>query len=146
MKKVLIAFSAVVFAAGIANAQDATQTAPGAQTTAPVSKEQVAKDRVQKETASPQERAQKSAMRWKETLKLSEEQTAKVEGVIQSRIEAVEKVKADASMSEDAKKAAIEKIRAEKEAELKAILTPDQQKVFDAKKDEMEKRPEESKK
>ncbi|MGL5890577.1 MAG: hypothetical protein ACRC3B_11865 [Bacteroidia bacterium] len=78
------------------------------------------------ETQTPQERAHASALRMQKLLTLSDEQTVQTEAVLLSRIEAVDKVKADAALSPEAKEAAIQKIRNEKDAELQKIFTAEQ--------------------
>jgi periplasmic protein CpxP/Spy len=78
------------------------------------------------ETQTPQERAHTSALRMKKLLSLNDQQTVQTEAVILSRIEAVDKVKADATLTPEAKEVAIQKIRDEKDTELQKIFTAEQ--------------------
>jgi periplasmic protein CpxP/Spy len=88
------------------------------------------------ETQTPQERAHASALRMKKLLTLDDQQTVQTEAVILSRIEAVDKVKADATLTPEAKEAAIQKIRDEKDAELQKIFTAEQFKRYKELKDD----------
>ncbi|MCA6361955.1 MAG: hypothetical protein IM638_02895 [Bacteroidetes bacterium] len=92
------------------------------------------------ETQTPQERAHSSALRMKKVLELSDAQTTQVEAVILSRIEAIDRINADASLTPDAKETAIQKVRTDKDAELQKILTPQQYTRYQEMKAEREQR------
>ena len=92
------------------------------------------------ETQTPQERAHSSAMRMKKVLELNDAQTTQVEAVILSRIQAIDRINADASLTPEAKEAAIQKVRADKDAELQKILTPQQYTRYQEMKNEREQR------
>lgn len=92
------------------------------------------------ETQTPQERAHSSAMRMKKVLELSDAQTTQVEAVILSRINAIDRINADASLTPEAKEAAIQKVRTDKDAELQKILTPQQYTRYQEMKNEREQR------
>jgi periplasmic protein CpxP/Spy len=92
------------------------------------------------ETQTPQERAHGSAMRMKKVLELSDAQTTQVEAVILSRIEAIDRINADAALTPDAKETAIQKVRTDKDAELQKILTPQQFTRYQEMKTEREQR------
>lgn len=90
------------------------------------------------ETQTPQERAHSSAMRMKKVLELNDAQTTQVEAVILSRIQAIDRINADASLTPEAKEAAIQKVRTDKDAELQKILTPQQYTRYQEMKNERE--------
>lgn len=92
------------------------------------------------ETQTPQERAHSSAMRMKKVLELNDAQTTQVEAVILSRIQAIDRINADASLTPEAKEAAIQKVRTDKDAELQKILTPQQYTRYQEMKNEREQR------
>ncbi|MCU0435492.1 MAG: hypothetical protein MUC87_18685 [Bacteroidia bacterium] len=92
------------------------------------------------ETQTAQERAHNSALRMKKVLELSDAQTTQVEAVILSRIEAIDKINADAALGPEAKEAAIQKVRTEKDAELQKILTAAQYSRYQELKTEREQR------
>jgi periplasmic protein CpxP/Spy len=77
-----------------------------------------------------QERAHNQAIKLQKQLMLSDDQTARVEPVILARINEVDAIKADASKTDDQKRAATEQVRTAKDTELSAILTPDQYKKY----------------
>jgi hypothetical protein len=87
---------------------------------------QTAQTTTQSTEQTPQQKAHIQAMRMQKNLTLSAEQTTQVEAVLLAKIEAIDKVKNDASKTPDAKKAEIEKIKADKDQELSTILTPAQ--------------------
>lgn len=78
------------------------------------------------------ERAHTESIRWQKQLSLTAEQTTQVEAVIVARMEAIEAIKADATKTQEQKDAAIATVRAEKEAAIMALLTPDQQAQYTA--------------
>jgi Spy/CpxP family protein refolding chaperone len=102
MKRILFLF-ALIFSAGIANAQSSeTPVTPAA------------------------ERAHSSAMRMQKTLALTEEQRTQIEAIILQRINAIEVIKADASKTQEQKDTEIAQVRTQKEQEMLAVMTPDQ--------------------
>lgn len=86
----------------------------------------VAANAQQAATRPAQERAHAQALRLKKLVSLSDEQMVKVEAIFLARAEAVDAINADAAKSPEQKKADIQKVREEKETELKAVLTADQ--------------------
>jgi protein CpxP len=92
------------------------------------------------ETQSPQERAHSSALRMKKVLELSDAQTTQVEAVILSRIEAIDRINADATLTPEAKETAIQKVRTDKDAELQKVLTAQQYTRYQEMKSEREQR------
>lgn len=78
------------------------------------------------EQQTAQERAHTAALRMKKVLELTDAQTAQVETVLLSKIEAIDKLKADQNLTPEARQAAIQEVKAAKDVELQAILTADQ--------------------
>lgn len=94
-------------------------------------------------TVTPnEERAHSAALRYQKILALTEEQTTKVEGIILARIAAVDAVNADVNKTPEQKEADIAQIRKDKEAEIKAVFTPEQAAKYDQIKEDRKKRKE----
>lgn len=85
---------------------------------------------VQAQTAqtpvSPTERAHTSALRLQKQLGLTAEQTASAEAVILARNAEMDAVKADVNKTQEQKDSELAVIRANKEKDIQALLTPDQ--------------------
>lgn len=85
---------------------------------------------VQAQTAqtpvSSTERAHTSALRLQKQLGLTAEQTASAEAVILARNAEMDAVKADANKTQEQKDSELAVIRANKEKDIQALLTPDQ--------------------
>ena len=76
------------------------------------------------------EKAHSQSLSMQKVLSLSEDQRAKVETVLLSKYEATDAVVNDINTDGAAKRAALENINKEKDAELAAIMTPDQYATF----------------
>lgn len=102
-----------------------------------------AQDRQQR---SPEEMAKARTERLTTVLELSPEQAAKVEAMHLQQAKEAQAQRAEHEAKREAKRAAMEQKRAQHEAEMKAILTPEQfvkwQALRDQRKEGMEKRKE----
>ena len=106
MKRLLFVFGLLI--AGVTvQAQTATATTQQSQPTA-------------------KERAHNQALRMQKTLALSEAQTTQVEQVCLTSIQKIDAIKADASKSKEVKDQEIAQARNDKDAQIMAILTPEQ--------------------
>ncbi|MCK6638676.1 MAG: hypothetical protein L6Q81_01230 [Bacteroidia bacterium] len=119
MKRIFILF-AFLLTTGFAFAQQ-TQTAP-----APTN----------------EERAHTSALSFQKILTLTPEQTTQIEGIILSRINAIEVINADANKTPEQKQTEIAQIRKDKEQEILAVLTPEQLAKYNQLKEDRKKRKE----
>lgn len=99
-----------------------------------------AQQRQTAETQTAQERAHTTALRLQKALSLTNVQTEQTEAVVLSRLQAIEKVRGDVNLTPEAKEAAIQKIRDEKEAELQKIFTAEQYTRYKELKDERDQR------
>jgi periplasmic protein CpxP/Spy len=78
-------------------------------------------------TVSPvQERAHAHAVRLDKILTLTPEQMTQVEAITLAKLNAIDAVNADASKTQEQKDQEIADIRAQKETEILALLTPEQ--------------------
>lgn len=119
MKRIFILF-AFLLTTGFAYAQQ-TQTAP---------------------TPSKEERAHTTTLRYQKLLTLTPEQTVQVEAIVLARINAVEAVEADVNKTPEQKQTEIAQIRKDKEAEIQAVLTPEQLAKYNQVKEDRKKRQE----
>ncbi|MFM2017924.1 MAG: hypothetical protein RL007_1580 [Bacteroidota bacterium] len=119
MKRIFILF-AFLLTTGFAYAQQ-TQTAP---------------------TPSKEERAHTATLRYQKLLTLTPEQTVQVEAIVLARITAVEAVEADVNKTPEQKQTEIAQIRKDKEAEIQAVLTPEQLAKYNQVKEDRKKRQE----
>jgi Spy/CpxP family protein refolding chaperone len=131
MKKHLALFAvlfALVLLSSSAIAQDATgstsATAPAATTTAKKSKASGAK--------KSDGRADKELADLTTKLTLSDDQQAKIKPILTDESEKIHAAKKASTGSADDAKAATKKIRDDAKQQIRALLTPDQQKLFDA--------------
>jgi hypothetical protein len=90
------------------------------------------------------EKARSQSMSMQKVLTLSEEQRVKVEAVLLSKYVAIDAVINDVNTDGAAKQSAIQAINAQKDAELAAIMTPDQYATFVKKREDVRVRKETS--
>jgi len=86
---------------------------------------------------SPEDMAKNAVAKWKDTLKLTPEQTPQFESVMKDSYEKMAEDRKDAAGDKTKMKAAMEKNMSDREAALAKILTPDQMKIYQAKMKEM---------
>jgi Spy/CpxP family protein refolding chaperone len=91
---------------------------------------------------SNEERAHSSALRFQKVLALTPEQTTQIEGIILARIIAVDAINADVNKTPEQKETEIAQIRKDKEAEIIAVLTPEQAAKYNQMKEDRKKRKE----
>ena len=68
-------------------------------------------------------------------LNLTDDQKAQLKPILQDEVQQLKSVKDDASLSPDQKKAKVAEIRQSHKSQVSSILTPEQQKKFDAMKE-----------
>jgi len=90
------------------------------------------------------ERAHAYAIRMQKQLALTAEQTSQIEALFLAKITAIEAVNADATKTQEQKDVEVAKIRADKEAEIQAVLTPEQLAKYNQMKEDNKKRREEA--
>jgi hypothetical protein len=92
------------------------------------------------ETPTNEQKAHNQAIGLQKLVSLSNEQTAKVEAVLLSKIVEIEAITNDASKDAAAKQSAIEGVKKAKDSELAAIMSPEQYSLFLNKRDEIKQR------
>ena len=133
MKKQLALFSmllALVLLAPSAFAQDTT-TAPAA-TTAPVPVTPPAKKSKASGVKKTSGRADTEMADLTTELNLTDDQQAKIKPIVADELAKIHSAKKATTGSTDDEKANSKKIRTDANAQIRALLTPDQQKTFDA--------------
>ncbi len=76
--------------------------------------------------ATPEQRAEQHALKMQEKLGLTDEQKTKVYNLHVNTLQRNEKVRQDASLTQEQKKAAIDRAKFGEKAELKGVLTAEQ--------------------
>lgn len=94
----------------------------------------------QKKALSPEERAEKAKQKLSKELSLSSEQAEKVKSIILARNTEIQNLRAQNITDKKAFHSQAKTIREKARAELKATLTEEQYKKFEAKKAEMKKK------
>lgn len=105
MKRILVLF-AFILTATFANAQATQAPAP------------------------PTERAHTQALSYQKMLALTAEQLTQVEAIILAKINAIDEINNDATRTQEQKDADAATVRSQKEKEIMAVLTPEQQQKY----------------
>src|SRR5258705_6083080 len=137
MKKLslLLAVSAIVAVSAVAQEQKETTPAPA--------QKPAAQDQKDVKPAQDQKNVQDRAAwekKFKEDLKLTEEQVQKYDALNKEYGEKIEAIAKDASLNADAQKEKKMGLKKEKEAKLLEIFTPEQQAKYKEMKEAMEKK------
>ena len=116
------------------------QAPPAAKTTATPAATKPAATTTKPATApmkSPEEMGKAATAKWKDTLKLTDEQTPKFEAAMTESYKKMQDAHAAANGDKAKMKASMTTIMKDRDAQLAQILTPDQMKTYNAKMAEM---------
>jgi hypothetical protein len=86
---------------------------------------------------TPEQRAHIQAEHLQKLCATTDEQTQKAEVIFLAKIKEINAILTDNTKSSDQKKIDVDKVKAEKDAQLKLILTPDQYTIYRNKMDEV---------
>jgi Spy/CpxP family protein refolding chaperone len=141
MKKIASLVLVAALATGSAIAQDQKQTpqTPGQKPAVQQEQKDVKPAQDQKAAVTPQDRAAWEK-KFKEDLKLTDEQSQKFDALNKEYGEKFEALGKDATLTADAQKAKKMDLKKEREGKLFEILTPDQQAKYKEWKESMEKK------
>lgn len=74
---------------------------------------------------------ERQMQQWKDKLSLTDDQVAQVTDIIKAQGKQMQDIRNDDSLSDDDKRAKVSELRKSTRGQVRALLTPDQQKIFD---------------
>ena len=120
-------FLLALVAAALAQSKDANAPPPTATKSAAATAKPAAATNAAK---SPEDMAKTAVTKWKETLKLTDEQTPQFESVMMDSYKKMADAKTAAAGDKAKMKASMHTIMSDRDAALAKILTPDQMKIY----------------